>query len=963
MTFKLKSLPFAISCAIASGALVAGSAIAQTTEGSGGTTAQTPQRVVVTGSMISRADRETPSPVQVLTAEDIVRSGYTSTAEVLSNLTANGNGSLSQSFAGAFATGAGGVSLRGLTVGATLVLIDGHRMAPYPIGDDGQRQFVDVSNIPFDAIERIEVLKDGASSLYGSDAIAGVINVILKKSFKGTKVGAEYGQSQKGGGSTTHATVTHGFGDIDTDGYNFFVTGEVRDATAIRQNQRSGDWNNPDWTRYGGINVTRGVPNAQNAGRVAASVPFLFDQRGLGINGRPATENPANFTFLTPDCDFAKYRAGGCAVEDKYSFIQPPSQNANLLVGLTNKLNENWTLTTKASVFKNHVRNNRGVPLTFTTGTGSFGGNIALEPGGIPQIVQEIPSFLAPANYPGNPYGHAVRLYGYIPGLPGSNSVDVKNTSYRVVTELSGTAGDYDINAALGFTKVVNDIEYSGYLNRQALYDAMMRPNNPLLATNPLSAEDRAAISPTYSNTKTSRLSFAELRAGRSFFDLPGGKLGVSAGVSFVEKKYDSPPPALTILGLVGNTAAFAYGKENNSAAFFEIAAPILKNLEIDVSGRYDHYSTYGNSKTPKAGFKFTPFKALTLRGAYSRGFRAPGPAENGTAGSVFQAGSIDDPVLCANGNPETAGNVVAACNFAVAGVQGTTKDLRPERSVSKTFGLIIEPVRGWSSTLDYYNVTVKDQIIPASALPDYVPTYVRFNPLPTPIADGNGGTFIGTPAVGQIAYQPVGYVNAGSVKTSGVEFETGYRFRLGEYGNLRPRFQFTHMISYEITDPSGNTVQVAGTHGPNSVGGNTGTPKDRAALSLDWDRGPLSSTLTMNWVSDFSLLDPTAGFTDCYLAIKNEAGRQNFFNTSRSNPPPNNFCRVGSFMTFDLNMRYKLTDKWTIQGSILNLFDRQPPIDVGTYGNASVLTAYNPAFHQSGAVGRFFNIGANYQF
>jgi iron complex outermembrane receptor protein len=144
--------------------------------------------VVITGSLISRADKETASPVQVLTAEDIAKSGYTSVAEVLSNLSANGQGALGSGFSGAFANGGAGVSLRGLTVGLTLVLIDGHRMAPYPLSDDAQRQFVDVSAIPFDAIDHIEVLKDGASSVYGSDAIAGVINIILKKSFNGTSI-------------------------------------------------------------------------------------------------------------------------------------------------------------------------------------------------------------------------------------------------------------------------------------------------------------------------------------------------------------------------------------------------------------------------------------------------------------------------------------------------------------------------------------------------------------------------------------------------------------------------------------------------------------------------------------------------------------------------------------------------------------------------------------------------------
>ena len=152
MTFTMKSLPFAVACVVASGALIgAAPAMAQQPTAS----AQAPQRVVVTGSLISRSDIETPSPIQVITAEEMVKTGKTSVAEILSELAANGQGALGTGFPGAFANGASGVSLRGLTVGLTLVLVDGHRMASYPLSDDAQRWFVAVSNIPFDLIERV----------------------------------------------------------------------------------------------------------------------------------------------------------------------------------------------------------------------------------------------------------------------------------------------------------------------------------------------------------------------------------------------------------------------------------------------------------------------------------------------------------------------------------------------------------------------------------------------------------------------------------------------------------------------------------------------------------------------------------------------------------------------------------------------------------------------------------------
>ena len=141
------------------------------------------QTVVVTGSIIKRTDFETPSPVQVMTAEDLQQSGYTSVSDVLRNLSANGQGTLSQSFGRAFAGGGSGVALRGLTVGGTLTLVDSERMIPYPLSDDGQRNFVDITAIPFNVIDHIDVLKDGASAEYGSDAVAGVVNVVLKKQY------------------------------------------------------------------------------------------------------------------------------------------------------------------------------------------------------------------------------------------------------------------------------------------------------------------------------------------------------------------------------------------------------------------------------------------------------------------------------------------------------------------------------------------------------------------------------------------------------------------------------------------------------------------------------------------------------------------------------------------------------------------------------------------------------------
>jgi iron complex outermembrane receptor protein len=178
------------------------------------------QEIVVTGSFLKRTDTETPSPVQVITAEDLRNSGYTNVSDVLRNLSANGSGTLNQGFGQAFAAGATGIALRGLSVGDTLTLIDGERMVAYPLSDDGERSFVDVSAIPINAVESIEVLKDGSSAVYGADAIAGVVNVKLKKSYIGSEFTAEGGTTQHGDGTTEHAAGIWGTGDLGSDGYN-----------------------------------------------------------------------------------------------------------------------------------------------------------------------------------------------------------------------------------------------------------------------------------------------------------------------------------------------------------------------------------------------------------------------------------------------------------------------------------------------------------------------------------------------------------------------------------------------------------------------------------------------------------------------------------------------------------------------------------------------------------------------
>jgi iron complex outermembrane receptor protein len=189
------------------------------------------QTITVTGSAVPRIDVETQSPVTVISAQQIQRSGLTTVSDVVRSISADNSGSIPNAFSNGFAAGSSGVALRGLTVNSTLVLVDGHRAANYPVADDGQRSFVDLNTIPLAAVDRIEVLKDGASSLYGADAIAGVVNIILKPNYKGVEGTVEVGTSQHGGGFSRKATLLVGGGDLEKDGHNAYVASSTRRTT------------------------------------------------------------------------------------------------------------------------------------------------------------------------------------------------------------------------------------------------------------------------------------------------------------------------------------------------------------------------------------------------------------------------------------------------------------------------------------------------------------------------------------------------------------------------------------------------------------------------------------------------------------------------------------------------------------------------------------------------------------
>ena len=308
-------------------------------------------RVEITGSNIRRAQAETASNVLTVNRNDIERSGKTTVAELLQTLAVDNQGSVPMSFGGGFAAGASGISLRGLGAASTLVLLNGRRMAPYGLADDGQKVFADLNVIPTDAVERIEILKDGASAIYGSDAIAGVVNIILRRDFQGTSARALIGTGEGGDGQQHNVALAWGTGDLDTDRYNLLFNAEYKHTQQIRYRDRA----NRDY--IGRVDLRPwGFSAQQNLGGTGAITGN--NQAGNAINGNvrnPATlayYNRGNlagpgFTRTFPGAACSNFTdhpqgdpGGGCLVDSSllYNEIQPDSEYLSVYSRATLKL-------------------------------------------------------------------------------------------------------------------------------------------------------------------------------------------------------------------------------------------------------------------------------------------------------------------------------------------------------------------------------------------------------------------------------------------------------------------------------------------------------------------------------------------------------------------------------------------------------------------------------------------------
>lgn len=914
---------------------------------------QAPQRVEITGSNIRRIDAESPSPVQVLSNADIEKSGKASVAELLQTLSADNQGSVPMTFGNGFAAGASGISLRGLGAASTLVLINGRRVAPYGLADDGQKVFVDLNIIPLEAVDRVEVLKDGASAIYGSDAIAGVVNVILKKQWQGTTLKATAGTSRYGDGTEAHAGIAHGFGDLENDKYNLLFNLEASHTGAIWNRDRAGrgavgrtDLRDFGYDADAGLGGTGAIISGGSVAGSAVNGNVRNPDTGLYYNrGNTGADTGFTRTFPAAACShFTDHPqgdpGGGCLTDatQQYGQIQPSQDSVNGFARASFQLRPNLLAYTELNLYHSESKSET-TPSGVNASVGYPGGPVSNA------------GVSLGADHPDNPYfGQAARVR-YLAADVGPRTSDITSDFVRFVAGLKGTAAgwDYDTGLLYSANKVGNTL--GGYLQRDVAF-ALLNPtadnvaaataHSPAYAALPagtvwrigenagLNSPDLyAALSPSLSNDSKSQTAQVDFKASHDLAELAGGTLGMAVGGEFRHESIRLSPTTGTERGNIIGLGYSAYdGGRNLSAVYAELDAPVLATLEIDGAVRLDHYSDVGNSTTPKIGFKWTPVRQFALRGTYAEGFRAPSPAENGKGGLAAYS-SATDPQRCGLG-------IAAACSAAsVAVITSPNPDLKPEKSKNYTLGMVFEPVKGTNLSLDWWQIVRKDEINQQATADAIAAGQVVRDPSGATATPGDPGPLLAV---------LTNYINSNKSTVRGLDADVRQALKLGEAGRLALGLTWTHLYKWQREESDGTVMNYAGTHGNCDVTNCMGTPKDRGSFDATWERGDWRVAMAVDYRGPMSnkLSQEDA---DCAVSF-----------ADGSDAPAG--CRIASFTTVDMTARWQAGKALELFGGIRNLFDRTPPLDPTTYG----ATSFNPLDY-SGAVGRFYSLGAKYTF
>ena len=894
------------------------------------------QRVEITGSAVRRIDAESALHVQVLTKQDIARTGVTSTEALLQSISAlSSAGSTSNSMGAGLATyGMSSISLRGLESARTLVLVNGRRLATFADGDSA----VNINVIPLAAIERVEVLKDGASSIYGADAMAGVVNFILTQSFEGVEVGVTTGTpTASGGGKNDKATITAGLGGKDGSPFRAVLSASFEKETALFGKDRafSASANNLPYYSSGATgqgNIEGAVvPGAYPNDRVAP-----FGNSPASGYGNPMADagtcgainmflNATKTNKISPTLGTG---APFCAFDTgPFVGLVPERELMNFTGNFGFKINP------QAELFADVLYSRSKVIQTFQAAPlrrqFAAGQNARLEAEGVD------PSLII---YPSNPNYPTAYLtkYGYtdLIGKPlavtarvfdfgGRQQTDTA-TQTRFVVGAKGTIANQDYEVAMMSNESKLAGTYTGGVFSVTDYNRIINDPtsdwNPWIAggaqTGALAGKLKAAQYLGGSLDAVSKNTGLDSKLTGELFGMGGGAaqyaVGLQARRDSLKRTPAEKPGSGDIAGAGG--AAFEIDRSRSiQAVFGELNLPILKDLEGNVSLRSDKYSDFGVANTYKVSGRYQPNRQVLLRASHNIGFRAP------TLPDLYQPQVIGSTE--AFNDPATGQD-----DLQVTGITGGNESLRPEKSKSSSIGFVISPVQNFSIGIDLFNIRITD-IIQTPGAQEVVSKFRAGDPAFKDLVVLNGADIDTVKTVTS---------NMGTANVAGVDIFASFNQKLGA-GRLDIGLNGTYMSKFEQTSPSGTLSRKVGTiveeDGTPVLGADSGgvVLRWKHALSGSWTQGSWTSTLTQNFTSGYR------GGNDL-------------------NDDP---TFVGAQSIFDLNVAYRGIKNATLMVGVKNLLDTQPAVFVpasNQFQSGYDITQYDPR-------GRFVYISGNYKF
>jgi len=933
---------------------------------SGASNAQT---VYVTGSNLKRTDREGTQPIQVITARDIRETGVATVTELMRLVPSMGSDGNFDTNDGGFSRGVSTASLRGLSSTSTLILLNGRRMTPAAYADpnDGNSALYDLNAIPLAALERVEILRDGASAVYGSDAIGGVINFITRSNYQGGEVSARASANDDGDFKRRGLNFFAGAGDLAADGYNVFITGDIAERDRVQRE----DVRDIAFDQYRLLSNRYATPY----GSTISGYPAIYRESAPGSGVFTATQaNAADRLVLRNNCDPSRQLTGTTAMGlsaasvfigrtfcnyDTNRNLEGISdgKDASLMSRGVLRLGPNLRAFAEAAYARTE-RQYTANPITIgTTPVTNFTAT------GIAPSYQTV----LPAGHPDNPFpgARASVAYRFENAPSGTETI---NENGRLLAGLQGTAFEWDWETGVLYNESRREDTYQG-----RLYLPVLNTLNSGRSLADLS-NDPALFRSTSSDDKASILQL-DVKASSQFGALGGGPVGVAVGAEARREKLVMRPDAMLAAGQIyGLANTIIDGRRTVKSAFVEVRTPFTENLEMDFAGRWDKYPGIKTNFVPKVGAKWTALPSLALRGTYSEGFRAPALSQVTPGGAQFFLTQLYDPKRCETDEETPKPNATEAdCNKSTSGTGGANPDLKPEEAKSYTFGILFSPTPNLDVGLDFYKIRKEGEVALGSASDalrdeDSNPALVVRDQNPVNFVTDAAGNPI--PGTGPLLMVREPWLNRGSVEVRGVDIDVAWRRRLGDWGTFSAKLTSAYMHSYTMQYGEGDAEH-------NLVGYNAGLvdwnlssidlPRWKTAVSASLTRGAHAFSANLNYTGPVSLLrryDNQTVYAQpfCHYQAATSPGMPS---ASIAVPRYLEFfpdCKVKEWWRVGVGYTWTGIRNLALTFNIQNLFDKAAPFDPRYGANAGApLAGYNEGLHNP--YGRYFSASARYTF